>query len=130
MKQQSNQAVQPISHNTDTDWQILGELELPLDVNKHSMFATWLLDALIPLNLNADFLNKIRKSAEDVAVRNMQAEIVIQPQRTRLLICIPAYRPLNVQTWGFFRIEKVELAAEHENFANHTIEFYLFPEGR
>jgi hypothetical protein len=128
MKQQSSQAVQPISHNPDTDWQILGELELPLDVNTHSMLDTWLLDALIPLNLNVDFLNKIRKSAEDVAVRTMQTEMVIQTQRTRLLICIPANRPLNVQTWGFFRIEKLELVTENENFSNHIIEIYLFPE--
>lgn len=130
MKQRSGHAVQPISRNPDTDWQILGEIELPLGVNAYLILDAWLLDALIPLNLYADFLNKIRKSAEDVAARAMQTEMVIQPQRTRFLILIPANRPLDVQTWGFFRIEKVGLAAENENSPNHTIEFYLFPEGQ
>lgn len=128
MKSLSNQVVRPISQNADTDWQILVEIELLLDVNARPTLDAWVLDALIPLNLHVDFLNKIRKSAEDIAARSIQAETVIRHQRTCLLICIPTNRPLNVRTWGFFRIEKVELAAENENSPNHTIEFYLFPE--
>jgi hypothetical protein len=124
----SNQVVRPISQNADTDWQILVEIELPLDVNARPTLDAWVLNALIPLNLHVDFLNKIRKLAEEVTARAMQTEMVMRSQRTRVLILIPANRPSDVQTWGFFRIEKVELAAENKNSPQHTIEFYLFPE--
>jgi hypothetical protein len=127
MKQRSSRAVQPISQNPDTDWHILGEIEIPIGVNAQSTLDAWLMESLFPLNLHADFLNKIRKSAEDVATPSIQIETV---QRTRLLIMIPANRRLNVQTWGHFRIEKVGLTAENENSPNHTIEFYLFPDGQ
>lgn len=127
MNQRSSRAVQPISQNPDTDWQILGEIEILLGVNAHPILDDWLMESIFPLHLHADFLNKIRKSAEEVATRAIQIETV---QRTRLLIMIPANRRLNEQTWGFFRIEKVGLTEENENSPNHTIEFYLFPDGQ
>lgn len=130
MEHRSSQAVRPISPNPHPDWQILGEIELPLGEHANPKLDAWLLDALIPLHLHADFLNKIRKSVEEVTARAMQTEMVMRPQRTRVLIRIPANRPSDIQTWGFFRIEKVELAAENENSPQHTIEFYLFPEGQ
>lgn len=128
MEHRSSQAVRPISQNPDADWQILGEIELTVGVHAHTILDAWLLDALIPLHLHADFLNKIRKSAEDVVARATQTDMGTRSQHTRLSILVPANRPSDAQTWGFFRIEKVELAADNENFPNHTIEFYLFPE--
>jgi hypothetical protein len=128
MKLQASQAVRPLAHNPDTNWQILGELELPLGANAHSMLGAWLSDVLASLHLHADFLSKILESAEEVVARAMQTETVIQHQRTRLLIMTPANLPLNVQTWGFFRIEKVELTAENDDSPDHKVEFYLFPE--
>lgn len=129
MKLPSSQIDRSHSHNPDTDWQNLGELELPLGALARSMLDTWLLDVLTPLHLNAEFLNKILLSAEEIAMRAMHADMLIPYQHTRLLIFIPSNRPLNEQTWGFFRIEKVELVEEHVNFIHNTIEIYLFPEG-
>lgn len=130
MKLQASHADQPLAHNPDTDWRILGELELPLGTTADSIFNAWLSDVLASLHLHADFLSKILESAEDVTARAVQTEMATQSQRTHLLIFIPANRPLEIQTWGFFRIEKVELVAENKNSPNHIIEFYLFPEGQ
>lgn len=128
MERRSSQAVRPISQNPAPDWQILGEIELPVGEHAHTILDAWLLDALIPLHLHADFLNKIRKSAEDVVARAIQTDMETQPQRIRLSILVPANHPSDAQTWGFFRIEKVDLAEENKNSPHHTIEFYLFPE--
>lgn len=128
MKLQASHADRPLAHNPDTDWRILGELELPLGTTADSIFNAWLSDVLASLHLHADFLSKILESAEDVTARAVQTEMATQSQRTHLLIFIPANRPLEIQTWGFFRIEKVELVAENKNSPNHIIEFYLFPE--
>lgn len=130
MKRQSSQTDQAISHGSGTDWQVLGELELPLDGDAHSKISIWLSEVLSPLQLHAGFLNKVLTSAEDAAARAMQTETVMKYQHTYLLIYISAGRPLNAQTWGFFRIDKVERAAKNENFRDHSIEFYLYLEGR
>ncbi len=129
MEHRSSQAVRPSSQNPDADWQILGEIEQPLGANAHHLLDAWLLDALIPLHLHADFLNKIRKSAEEVVARAIQTDMETRSQHTRLSILVPANHTSDAETWGFFRIEKVELAVQSENSPNHTIEFYLFPEG-
>ena len=63
----SNQTDRSLSHDTGTDWQILGELELPFGVNAQPLLRDWLSDVLTPLNLHMDFLNKIWTPAEHVA---------------------------------------------------------------
>jgi hypothetical protein len=121
-----------LSHDTPslTGWQKLGELELPVGSSAVERINAWLSHILIPLHLHVDFLNKVLQSAQDVAARLKQTEMVIKYQHTCLLLYIPENRPLNVQTWGFFRIEKVETAAENENSCDRLIEFYLFLEGQ
>jgi hypothetical protein len=129
MKLQSNQTDRAISYGSGTDWQIVGELELPLGVDAHSRINAWLLDVLTPLHLHIDFLTKVLKSAEDATERSIQTETVMTYRHTHLLIYVPANRPLNAQTWGFFRIEKAATSAENELSPAHSIEFYLFHEG-
>lgn len=129
MMLQSSATGQSLSDGSGTDWQIVGKLELPFGVDAHSMINAWLRDVLTPLHLDVDFLNQIRRSAEDVAVRALQPATVMNYQHTHLRIYIPANRPLNVPSWGFFRIEKVETAAGNKHARAHSIEFYLFLEG-
>jgi hypothetical protein len=119
-----------LSHDSCTDWLLWGELKLPFGVDAHSRINAWLSDVLNPLQLYVDFFNKIWKSAEDAAARNMQTERVLKDQHIQLLLYIPASRPLNLKTWGFFRIEKVESAEENENPCDHSIELYLYLEGQ
>lgn len=110
------------------DWQIVGELELPFGVDAHSMISAWLLEVLAPLHLDVGFLNKVLRSAEDAAARAMRTETVMKYQHTHLLIHIPVSRPASLQTWGFFRIDKVEPGVDNANFRDHSIEFYLYLE--
>ena len=130
MKQQPGKAVHPIANDSDSGWHLFGELELPIGMDTHSTVNAWLLKTLAPLNLHTDFLHKVLKSAEDAAVRAMQTEAVLNRQHTYILIYIPACRPMNVQTWGFFRIEKVGMAAKNEDSPDHSVEFYLYLEGQ
>jgi hypothetical protein len=129
MKLPSGSIGQPIVPGSDTDWQILGELELPFGVDAGSVINTWLSDVLTSLYLHVDFFNKIWKSAEDAAARSMQAQRVLKDQHIRFLLFIPARRPLNLKTWGFFCIEKAKPAGENKNPCEHSIEFYLYLEG-
>lgn len=124
----SNQTDQPLSHDTGTDWQILGELELPFGVNAQPLLRDWLSDVLTPINLHMDFLNKIWTSAEHVATCTSRTETAANDQHIHFVICISSSSSLQTQTWGFFRIEKVEKTADNEKSNNHLVEFYLFPE--
>lgn len=129
MKLQSRQTDQPSSYDSGTDWQLLGETELPLGVDAQSSINAWLLDVLTPLHLHIDFLNKVLKSAEDATARSIETSTVVKCQHTRLLIYVPANRLLNAQAWGFFRIEKAATSAANEHSRAPSIEFYLFLEG-
>jgi hypothetical protein len=118
------------ANSSDTDWQIAGQLELPSCVDAHSMINAWLPEVLTPLQLNAVFLNRVLKSAQDSAARAMRSEMVMKNQHPHLLIYIPAGCPVNGRTWGFFRIDKVEPVADNENSRAHSIELYLYLEGQ
>jgi hypothetical protein len=129
MKPQTRQTHHPTAHGSGTDWQVLGELELPPGVEARARINTWLLDVLTSLHLPVDFLKKVLKSAEDAVGRSVQTEVVMACRHIHLLIYVPANRPLNAQTWGFFRIEKAATSAESEHTRAHVIELYLFLEG-
>jgi len=118
----------PSSNNfPGADWQILGELELPVgSSNADDAIKARLMEILNPLNLHADFLNKILKSAQDAAARVMQNGMELE--HIHLLVFAPKDRSSKRQTWGFFRIEKIEGAADVDS-PNHAIEFYLYVEG-
>jgi hypothetical protein len=74
-------------------------------------------------------MNKVSKSAWEAATRAMQTEQVNKFDHIHLLVFAPKCPGSKGQTWGFFRIEKVEIAPENENPGRHSIEFYLYPEG-
>jgi hypothetical protein len=109
-----------------TDWQILGELELPISAESDGAINAWLTQTLFPMRLHADFLNKVLKSAQHAVARMMLNEIKFG--HIHLLIFAPVDRTSRGQTWGFFRIEKIENPVETKNHPHHTIEFYLYVE--
>jgi hypothetical protein len=86
MKLQSTQTNQPLSHSSSTDWQVLGELELPFGVDAGPAIKTWLLELLTPLRLHVDFLNRVLESAENAVARAV------------LFIYLPVTYPLDLQT--------------------------------
>ena len=121
----------PFSSNfLGADWQILGELALPVGSNADDRITVWLAETLNPLNLHADFVNKVLKSAQDAMARAMQVEFVTEFAHIHLLVFAPADRASKGQTWGFFRISKIEGAKGDESPPDHAIEFYLYVEGQ
>ena len=106
-----------------TDWQVLGKLELPIGSGADDAIASWLIETLNPLNLHTDFLNKVVKSAQEVAAHTMQSEAVIHFQHVHFLVVATVDQTPERQAWGFFRIGDDELMLDH------TIEFFLYQEG-
>lgn len=113
----------------DTDWQVLGDLQLPVGSPVGAAIATWLTEILAPVELQEDFVRKILKSAQDAA-RILQSGMVKQEiDHIHLLAFAPRERSSKSRTWGFFRIEKIERATADKKFPDHAIEFYLYLDG-
>lgn len=113
------------------NWELLGELELRLNVNEDSRVGEWLTMILSPVNLPMDFTSKIVTSAEEAAARAMQSETMIKYQHTHLVIYVPVERSAQGRTWGFFRIEKTGAdGGANGSPLDHSIEFYLYLEGQ
>jgi len=116
-----------------TDWQLLGELELPVGAEVNGVVSAWLAKTLNPFKLHTDFLSKVTKSAQDAAVRAITSERVqMEFEHIHIRIFTPAKNPSELykgQTWGFFRIEKVGMSTKNGNPHDHSIEFYLYLEG-
>jgi len=89
----------------------------------------WLKEALNPLNLHTDFLNKIMNSAQQTAARILRADGEIKLEHIHLQVFAPSNRASNKQTWGFFSVERLEDAKEDDVAHDHTIEIYLYVEG-
>jgi hypothetical protein len=121
--------VKSMQNKDTTDWQLLGQLELPVASNADDPTRIWLMEILGPLNLPVDFLNKILKSTQDSATRVMQAEFLIKFEHIHLFIFVPSAHTSRGRTWGFFRIEKIEKVTADDGPPAHAIEFYLYLEG-
>lgn len=115
--------------SSDTDWHILGKLQLPIGANADDGINAWLTETLKLLDLRVDFLNKILRSAQDALARIMQVESAKEFKHIHLLVFSPANHTSIGNTWGFFRIEKIESAEQNKNPPDHSIEFYLYIEG-
>ena len=121
-----------LSHQSapSPNWELLGELELRLNVNEDSRVGEWLTMILSPVNLPMDFTSKIVTSAEEAAARATQSQTMIKYQHTHLIIYVPADCSAQGRTWGFFRIEKVGTDVANGSSLDHSIEFYLYLEGQ
>jgi len=117
----------PIS-KSKSDWQLLGELELPAGASVQDALYAWLTEILYSLNLPTDLLNKIIVSAHDATTRAIQAEIMHKFKHLHLKVKVPVVRSEADQAWGFFRLQKIEGAFGEDAGAEHTIEFYLYRE--
>ena len=113
-----------------TDWQILGQLKLPVGSNADDPIRIWLMEILAPINLPVNFLDKILKSAQDSARRAMQAESLMKFEHIHLIIFVPSGHVSKRRTWGFFRIEKAETPSGDGKPVDHSIELYLYLEGQ
>ena len=111
------------------DWQILGELELPVGFETSGRIGSWLAETLLPLKLHADFYDKVSKSVHEAIARLLLPSRAGVPfEHLHLLIFVPADSSLYRQNWGFFRIEKVASATTEESIPDHVIELFLYRE--
>lgn len=118
------------SHNIpSTDWQILGELKLPVSSSTEDSLHTWLAEVLDPLDLHAPFLNQILQSAQEATRRAIPLEPAAELRHLHFLVHALKHSDSNGQTWGFFQIEKIGDSTEGGNSHDHPIEFYLYLEG-
>jgi hypothetical protein len=124
-----NQSSDSLSLTPDTDWQILGELELPLNFDPNIAIETWIMDTLSPLGLNAELVRKVLKSAQDSAARARPPESSAQEfEHIDFLALASKDYSSKRSTWGFFRIEKMESSPTGREHKRHSIEFYFYRE--
>ena len=109
-------------------WQLLGEQVLPIGTDLQDATCDWLLRLLRPHGLHEDFLNKLIDSAKEAVLRAALADSVEQTGHLHVLVYIRNGASA-VQTWGFFRIEKIEEPKDGQDTPGHAIDFYLYPEG-
>jgi hypothetical protein len=112
-------------HASSTHWQLLGKLELTVDPDTDHTVGKWLAVILNGLNLHADFMNKVLKSAQETTARVMHAEAVIRFRHIHLLVYAPPDHAPHRHNWGFFRIDKIKNPSD-QDYPNHAIEFYLY----
>lgn len=106
------------------DWQVMGEVDLPVSSGASLAIHFRLTEILNPLDLPPDFLKKVIRSAQDAILRATQAETVKQLEHIRLVIFAPREYLSKSGCWGFFRIEKMDTKAQE-----YIFEYYLYLDG-
>ena len=115
---------------TDTEWQLLGEFDLPGGSDANSAITFWLKELLTPLELSTEFIDRVMKSARNTVTRILQSNAETTIDHIHLSIFAPNARIPERKTWGFFHIERVENQGEAVDARNHAIDFYLYVEGQ
>jgi len=109
-------------------WQVLGELELIFGSHAEGEIRAWLTMLLLPLLLPESFLNKVLRSAHEYSLRALRGHTNVANGHVHLVIFVQPDRPMHGDTWGFFRIEKIENDEQNPLHSDHTVEFYLYLE--
>jgi hypothetical protein len=117
----------------ETEWQSLGEIKLPAGPAADRIIAAWLQECTRPLNLFAEFKDKVMRSTLEALGRALETDR--DPMEAiHVVLCL--YAPLGFaaksgreSTWGFFRIEKAESGPKDRPIPGNSIELYLYPEG-
>ncbi|HEX5943290.1 MAG TPA: hypothetical protein VFY66_13500 [Anaerolineales bacterium] len=109
-------------------WHMLGDLSLPVGASPNEIISAWLIELLAPLHLHENFLNRVIKSVQDYAGRALNQDAGVPFGHIHLSIFGPNERTSKGQTWGFFRIEKIDSAEHNAAHPDHTVEFYLYQE--
>jgi hypothetical protein len=123
------QSDMPTNNDIRTDWQILGDLKLLVDSDADVAIHTRLVELLAPLSLNADFLNKVLRSAQASITRALQPNHDMTVRHVHLSIFAPYEHTSKGGIWGFFRIEKTDCRDQDKDHPDHAVEFYLYLEG-
>jgi hypothetical protein len=114
--------------SSTSNWQMLGELVLPIASDSNELIAARLAELLAPLALHENFLNRVLKSAQSYVRRALTPEASVPLGEIHIYIFGPNERMSKDQTWGFFRIEKIDSHERDLADPDHTAEFYLYRE--
>lgn len=112
-----------------SNWQILGDLELSVEVNSKDTLDEWLKEILNPLDLHTDLLNRIQNSTHQSVVRLLRSDAETKLDHIHLVLFAPSNRTLKKLIWGFFSVERIKDTEQHMVANNHTLEIYLYMEG-
>ena len=107
---------------------MLGELILPVGSDANDLISAGLIELLAPLELHENFLNRVLKSAQNYVGRARNLDMGVPFGEIHLCIFGPNERTSKGQTWGFFRIEKIDNHEQNVAYPDHTVEFYLYRE--
>jgi hypothetical protein len=114
----------------ETDWQVLGELDLHIGTNIAEEIRAWLTGIIAPLNSSANFLDRVLKSAYDTSMRSLQSDNTLTFEHIHLSVLAPQEIISDGKNWGFFHITRIENQEEDAPGINHAIDFYLYLEGK
>lgn len=114
--------------SSTSSWQMLGELMLPIGSDTNELISAKLAELLAPLELHENFLNRVLKSAQNYVGRALTPDVGVPFGEIHLFIFGPNERMSKGQTWGFFRIEKIDSQEQNVADPDHTVEFYLYRE--
>lgn len=126
---QVNQNPSSRNNNGETDWQILGEIELPVGSNADFAISAWLTELLGPLNLSRDFLHKVLESAQGSAMRTLLPNAAMALGNIHLSVLATQEYLSKGETWGFFHIERIKYQVDGIVAHDYIIDFYLYVEG-
>lgn len=113
----------------DTEWQLLGELNLSARPDDEFTLNSWLTELLNPLDLSTDFMDRVLDSVQSSVMRIVQPDTALLFGHIHLSIYAPYERVPERKTWGFFHIERIENRDDSVNANDHAINFYLYVEG-
>ena len=101
---------------------------MPIGSDSNELISARLAELLAPLELHENFLNRVLKSAQNYVGRALTPDAGVPFGEIHLSIFVPNARMSKGQTWGFFRIEKIDSQAQNVADPDHTVEFYLYRE--
>ena len=109
-------------------WQLLGQIELLADATTDSV-STWLIACLASMNLPPDFVTILLDSVHEVTLRVLDPNGGTDNKHVHLAILALKQRSEHSNSWGFFRIEKIDDTEWNKTHPDLTVEFYLYLEG-
>ena len=116
--------------STQTDWLLIGQLELQPGPHPDGSLEAWLLGNLKPFELPTDLLSQFNASVTE-AVSRMNLSPMQSTQEASLKLFVSQ----DVKTarfsnryWGFFRLEKVSIGSGEGATPEHILEYYLYLE--
>jgi len=112
-----------------TDWQILGELELPIIIRPDDAIREWLAEILPPLNLSTEFFKRFLRSAQASAVHALGKNSSMPLGHIHISILVLQKHYSAGKSWGFFQIERIDMKVDDVDSQHYTIDYYLYVEG-